>query len=116
MGGAGGSSSRASAGGGELVCAPGEARSCYSGPKGTEGIGECTAGEETCDVGGTAWGPCMGEVTPGSDSCATPEDEDCDGMATAPCSGVYQWSKHLKSTTTEARAVTSDPTGNVIVG
>jgi len=116
VGGAGGSSSRATGAGGELVCAPEEQRSCYTGPEGTEGVGVCMAGEQTCSTDGTSWGSCMGEVTPGSDSCATAEDEDCDGTPTPPCSGTYQWSKHLKSTTTDARAVTSDAAGGVIVG
>jgi hypothetical protein len=60
-------------------CEPGQARACYSGPAGTEGVGVCKAGTQVCNEDGTAYGPCEGEVTPGSEDCVTTDDEDCDG-------------------------------------
>ncbi len=66
------------------VCAAGALRACYSGPKGTEGVGRCAPGEQACLPDESGWGPCEGEVTPQPETCAPPvdggsEDEDCDG-------------------------------------
>ena len=55
--------------------------SCYSGPAGTDGVGICLAGTMTCNSDGTANGPCIGEVLPQLETCLTPEDDDCDGIA-----------------------------------
>ena len=64
-------------------CTPGETRPCYSGPAGTQGVGICAAGVQTCDA--TAyWGAaCSGEIVPQVESCASPADEDCSGLACA---------------------------------
>ena len=51
-------------------------RSCYSGPSGTAGVGECLMGTETCIDG--ALGPCTGSVTPSGEAC-NDQDDDCDG-------------------------------------
>lgn len=51
-------------------------RVCYSGASGTEGVGTCLAGTETCTAG--VWGPCVGEVVPSGEACNL-EDDDCDG-------------------------------------
>ncbi len=59
------------------MCSPGETRSCYSGPDGTEGVGECKAGTETCAGDGQSWGECQGEVTPTPETCTFTTDEDC---------------------------------------
>ncbi|MBW2459104.1 MAG: hypothetical protein JRI68_31685, partial [Deltaproteobacteria bacterium] len=64
------------------VCEPAEIRSCYAGPEGTEGVGICSAGTQTCADHGRAWGPCEGAVSPQAEVCATDEDEDCDGVLT----------------------------------
>ena len=77
--GAGGSGSSGGHGGGG-VCPPFETKSCYSGPEGTEGVGVCAAGVATCSAKGEAWGPCVGEVTPGVETCDTPVDDDCNGQ------------------------------------
>ena len=61
------------------VCTPGATQSCYTGPAGTSGKGTCHAGTSTCDGSGLSWGPCVGEVVPQFDSCATTADEDCTG-------------------------------------
>lgn len=87
VGGSSGSNSSSSgmagngSGGGSSACTPGEIASCYSGPFGTDGVGECKAGTKTCNAAGTEFGPCEGEVTPGVESCTTSGDEDCDGLA-----------------------------------
>ncbi|MBK8259047.1 MAG: nucleotide-binding protein [Polyangiaceae bacterium] len=60
-------------------CTKGEKEACYTGPNGTEGVGICKPGERTCKTDGT-WGLCLGEVTPLSESCNTPGDDDCDGL------------------------------------
>jgi len=54
----------------------GLSQGCYSGPAGTQGVGICQAGTETCTAG--AWGSCVGEVTPGVEVCDG-LDNDCDG-------------------------------------
>src|SRR5690606_10658543 len=41
----------------------------------------CQAGSNRCNADGTAWSGCVGEVLPADESCATPFDEDCDGVA-----------------------------------
>jgi len=64
------------------VCEPEATRSCYAGPAGTEGVGSCRAGTQTCADHGRGWGPCEGAVTPQPEVCGTEGDEDCDGMVT----------------------------------
>jgi len=53
-------------------------QACYSGPAGTNGVGECHAGSQVCVAG--AWGACQGEVTPAVEVC-NGLDDDCDGIA-----------------------------------
>ena len=53
---------------------------CYGGPMGTQNVGDCKAGVQTCNGQGTAYGPCVGEVVPTLETCALPGDEDCDGQ------------------------------------
>tara|TARA_B100000609_G_scaffold199397_1_gene202647 strand:+ start:13123 stop:15405 length:2283 start_codon:yes stop_codon:yes gene_type:complete len=50
--------------------------SCYSGPAGTDGKGDCVAGKKTCRAG--KWGSCEGEVVPKTETCNA-LDDDCDG-------------------------------------
>jgi hypothetical protein len=68
-------------GGGSSVCTPGEMVACYSGPFGTDGVGECKVGLKTCNAMGSDFGPCEGEVVPAMESCTTAGDEDCDGVS-----------------------------------
>jgi hypothetical protein len=59
-------------------------RSCYGGEAGTEGVGPCRAGAQTCGVG--VWGACTGEVVPTAELCDG-VDNDCDGATDENASG-----------------------------
>jgi hypothetical protein len=64
---------------GPCVCVPGDVMTCYQGPAGTDGVGQCVGGTATCQPSGTVWGPCVGQVLPMFDECADNIDNDCDG-------------------------------------
>ncbi|MBN8616664.1 MAG: putative metal-binding motif-containing protein, partial [Deltaproteobacteria bacterium] len=51
-------------------------RPCYEGPAGTEGMGACTPGVQTC--AGGEYRTCIGQVTPLVEDCDN-VDDDCDG-------------------------------------
>ncbi|MCK5320100.1 VWA domain-containing protein [Candidatus Parcubacteria bacterium] len=69
----------------ETECTNGETRPCqYTGSDGTENVGICRAGEQTCANG--SWGQCDGEVTPENEICGNGIDEDCNG-SDASCGG-----------------------------
>ncbi len=53
-------------------------QSCYTGPAGTNGVGECRGGTQTCQAG--AFGSCQGQVTPRTETCNDNRDLDCDGQ------------------------------------
>jgi hypothetical protein len=58
---------------------PGVEFPCYDGPLGTQGVGICQGGTRTCQGNGTL-GPCMNQVTPGTETCDNlGSDDDCDG-------------------------------------
>ncbi|MHB8419432.1 MAG: MopE-related protein [Myxococcales bacterium] len=59
------------------ACTPGQVQPCYTGPAGTEGIGICRGGSSTCAANGT-WGPCQGQVLPGTQACDG-KDDTCSG-------------------------------------
>jgi len=65
--------------GGASSCKPGTTQACYSGAPGTQGVGPCTGGTQSCDPSGT-WGPCVGEVVPSGESCGNGVDDNCNGM------------------------------------
>ncbi len=67
------------------VCAPDAAASCYEGPAGTDGVGVCAAGTRLCNATGTAYGACVGAVTPSAEVCGDTLDNDCDGAADENC-------------------------------
>lgn len=101
--------------GGGGVCTPGETKPCYDGPEGTEGKGICKAGVQTCFPDGSSWLSCSGAIKPAIENCATPEDEDCDGLA-PPCEGNCLWSKRFGDLAYQsASGLTMDKDGNVIV-
>jgi hypothetical protein len=59
---------------------------CYDGTPGTQGIGECKGGMVTCNLNGTGYGPCEGQVVNVVEECKTPLlDEDCDGVENNGC-------------------------------
>ena len=60
----------------DAACKLGATRACYTGQTGTEGVGICKAGTQTCATG--AWGACEGEVLPTSETCDG-LDNDCNG-------------------------------------
>ncbi len=72
-------------------CRPGTSRACYDGPAGTQRVGACRDGSQTCvanATGGASWGPCAGSVRPSSERCDG-VDDDCnrtvdDGCACRP--------------------------------
>jgi hypothetical protein len=103
-------------GGAGCVCTPSATVSCYSGPAGTAGVGICKAGTQVCNGQGTSLGACVGTVLPQAENCATPADEDCDGVA-APCSGTHVWSKGWGgSLDDEGNALAVDASDNVLFG
>ncbi|MCS6798956.1 MAG: MopE-related protein [Myxococcota bacterium] len=72
----------------DCACAPGATESCYEGPAGTRGRGECRDGLRTCIAGpggvGSFWGSCTGWVGPATESC-NGLDDDCDGASDEDC-------------------------------
>jgi len=52
-------------------------RDCYGGPAGTEDVGVCTGGVQTCGPGG--FGACVGEVRPSTEVC-NGLDNNCNGV------------------------------------
>lgn len=58
-------------------CPEGVTRACYTGPAGTQGVGLCAPGTETCEASGM-FGACVGETTPATEVC-NGQDDDCDG-------------------------------------
>lgn len=102
-------------GGGGGGCEPGTVAPCYAGPEGTENVGLCKAGEQTCNPDGIGFGPCDGAVLPRTEDCATPTDEDCDGLAPS-CSGTPIWSKRFGDDKEQyAVRVVANSAGDVLV-
>jgi len=64
------------------VCLPYEEAPCYTGPAGTEGVGECKGGKAVCSQYGNGWGPCLGQVLPVPETgalCSNNKNDDCVG-------------------------------------
>jgi hypothetical protein len=71
-------------------CAVGDVRNCYTGPSGTEGVGRCLGGTQTCvsqSELNAVFGPCMGEVVPSNtEGCTETTDSGSqDGAAATAC-------------------------------
>jgi hypothetical protein len=96
-------------------CTPGATKACYSGPPGTSDVGICKSGTQTCLPDGSSFGPCMGEVVPAPENCATAADDDCNGQ-TAACSGAPLFAAGFGDTQAQTgTAVAVDAQGNVFV-
>jgi hypothetical protein len=91
-------------------CEPGDTLACYSGAPQTLDVGTCRAGVTTCLPDGSAFGPCVGEIIPVAEDCATPEDDDCNGTANEPEAGC------LCAPGAEGVACYSGPKGTENVG
>ncbi|WP_437782006.1 hypothetical protein [Sorangium sp. So ce1097] len=95
-------------------CTPGSVVVCYTGPAGTRGVGPCAPGTQTCLPDGAGYGPCVGEVTPAAEVCATPEDENCDGEPHCPLQPP--WARGYGDTGADVGwSIASDAAGNYYV-
>jgi hypothetical protein len=70
---------------GQFSCYPGDMLSCYTGQIATLNVGICKSGMRRCNETGTAFGPCIGEVTPTDELCSDGKDNDCDGQIDEEC-------------------------------
>ena len=61
------------------ACNNGDTRACYDGPPGTEGVGTCKPGTQTC-VNGAWTTSCVGEVLPTQEVCNDFQDHNCNGI------------------------------------
>ncbi|MEZ4311500.1 MAG: hypothetical protein R3F14_25985, partial [Polyangiaceae bacterium] len=66
-------------------CTPNTALTCYTGPAGTAGVGQCKSSTTQCPATGILpdlMNPnlCVGQVVPADEFCGAPEDEDCNGF------------------------------------
>ncbi|WP_165374583.1 MULTISPECIES: hypothetical protein [Sorangium] len=112
--GTGGGSSSTGGGGSPSTCVPGSVVACYTGPAGTNGVGSCASGTQTCRHDGFGYGPCTGDVTPARERCATPEDESCDGEPR--CAQPPPWARGFGGPgSDEGWAIASDAYGNYYV-
>ena len=67
----------------EGKCSPKALRKCFSGAKGTLGVGVCKGGEQVCDSEGV-WGACVGEQVASTERCDG-KDNDCNGKTDEFC-------------------------------
>ncbi|MBI5533535.1 MAG: hypothetical protein HY898_12525 [Deltaproteobacteria bacterium] len=69
-----------SSGAAGCLCFPLAVSTCYTGPNGTQGVGECKSGVAACNAQGSGWGACTGQVVPSTDHCTDSVDNDCNGV------------------------------------
>ncbi len=95
------------------ACKPKSSAYCYTGDPKTENVGLCVGGIKTCNDAGTQFGTCEQEITPTTEDCLTPADEDCDG--TSPLCGA-DWAVTFGNVAAQlVHAVAVDGNGNVVV-
>jgi hypothetical protein len=61
------------------ACQDGDTRPCYDGPPGTQNVGTCHGGTQTC-TGGQWPATCAGEVVPATEQCNDLLDHNCNGF------------------------------------
>jgi Putative metal-binding motif len=65
---------------GACTCVPGTTQACYQGSPGTQNVGPCKGGTQTCNPDGISWSACGGgQVLPKAEICSNSIDDDCDG-------------------------------------
>jgi hypothetical protein len=72
------------------VCVPSAEAPCYTGSASTRGVGQCQDGTMICHGESTGeltmWGPCAGDVLPGTEVCdALGIDENCNSAINEGC-------------------------------
>jgi hypothetical protein len=98
-------------------CRLGETMACYTGPIGSDGVGQCREGRSTCvdDPIEPLWGPCTDDTVPAPEQCSTAGvDEDCDGRTPA-CNTLWSFALAVANTSQAARSVAVDAEENVYV-
>lgn len=94
-------------------CLPGSMEACYTGPIETIDVGVCRGGLRVCDPDGIGYGPCVGQVVPTTDVCATSADDDCDPNTS--CFDPPIWQNPMDGTAEGvAYGVAADDAGNII--
>lgn len=95
---------------GGVSCTPRSTRPCYSGPEGTEGIGACAGGTQTCLESGDDYSACEGELLPAEELPAA-GDENCNGYESA----EVHWTKSFGDSPDQyVSGVAADAEGNII--
>lgn len=72
------------------TCTPNMTQPYYNGPAGTEGVGTCAAGVETCSSDGSRWVVTTPDVEPQTENCGNPLDVACNGQIAPPCTPSTQ--------------------------
>ncbi len=71
-------------------CKDGTTRPCYTGPTGTQGVGVCRPGSESC-TGGAWSGQCVGATKPtAKEVCNDNQDNNCNGQVDEGCGPCKQ--------------------------
>jgi hypothetical protein len=85
---------------------------CYTGSQDTDNVGRCRQGVPVCEGGIVT--QCNGQVLPGVETCATTDDDDCNG--TTECDDALQWAKRYgDQQCQEGWGAATDSDGNIYV-
>jgi len=96
------------------ACIPGASMTCYTGAPGTQDVGICKGGVATCAADGLSLGPCTGQVTPKTEDCLSPADEDCNGTADT-CTGNGVWAKRFGDAGAQSGAAVAVHVGGAVI-